>query len=95
MQCMSGERMMVNWVTIEPQQTVPRHQHEHEQAGLVIEGEIALTIGNETRVLHPGNGYVIPSGLPHAATAGPEGCLVVDIFAPPREDYLAMARAGM
>jgi quercetin dioxygenase-like cupin family protein len=90
MQAMTGGKIMVNWVTIEPNQVVPRHQHPHEQAGVMIEGALTLTIGDETRLLRPGDAYAIPPNLPHSATTGEEGCVVLDIFSPPREDYVAL-----
>lgn len=92
MSVMAGGKMMANWVRIEPGAAVPTHAHEHEQIGLVLEGEIIMTIGDETRALVPGHAYTIPGNLPHAAVAGPQGCLVIDIFSPPREDYRAAAR---
>jgi quercetin dioxygenase-like cupin family protein len=92
MNIMVGGRVMVNWVRIEPGAAVPTHAHEHEQVGFVLEGEIHMTIGDETRVLVPGHAYTIPGNYPHAAVAGPQGCLVIDVFSPPREDYRAVAR---
>lgn len=89
MNVMSGGRMMANWVRIEPGASVPIHAHPHEQIGLVLEGEIHMTIRDETRVLVPGHAYTIPGHVPHAAVAGPNGCLVIDIFSPVREEYLA------
>ncbi len=95
MQPVTGGRIMLSWVTIEPESEVPPHQHPHEQVGVVLDGELELTIGEETRLLHPGDAYTIPPGLPHAARTGAAGCLVVDIFSPPREDYLAeLQRTG-
>lgn len=92
MSVMTGGRVMANWVRIEPGVTVPTHAHEHEQVGLVLEGEINMTIGDETRALRPGHAYTIPGNCPHAATAGPAGCLVLDVFSPPREDYRTAAK---
>ena len=89
MQPMTGGRIMLSWVTIEPESEVPLHQHPHEQVGFVLEGELELTIGEETCLLRPGDAYTIPPELPHAARTRATGCLVVDIFSPPREDYLA------
>jgi quercetin dioxygenase-like cupin family protein len=90
MQSLTGGQIMINWVTIEPHQVVPRHQHPHEQAGVMLEGTLELTIGNETRRLRPGDAYAIPPNLPHSAVTADEGCVVIDIFCPPREDYLAL-----
>lgn len=92
MQPMTGSRIMLSWVTIEPESEVPLHQHPHEQVGFVLEGELELTIGEETRRLKPGDAYTIPPELPHAARTGAIGCLVIDVFSPPREDYLAEVR---
>ena len=83
-----GEKVMMNFITIAPGAVVPDHHHHHEQAGTVFEGALILTIGGETRTLHRGDAYVIPGGVPHAATTDERGCVVLDIFAPPREDYL-------
>lgn len=93
MNVMVGGRMMANWVRIEPGASVPTHAHPHEQIGLVLEGVIHMTIGDETRALEPGHAYTIPGNVPHAATAGPDGCVVLDIFSPIREEYAAAARA--
>lgn len=92
MNVMAGARAMCNWVRIDPGATVPLHDHPHEQLGLVLEGSLEMTIGDETRVIEPGVSYIVPGGVPHAATAGAGGCLVLDIFSPPREDYRSAAQ---
>ncbi len=92
MQSVTGGKLMANWVTIEPHRTVPRHQHPHEQLGVMLEGALELTLGDETRLLRPGDAYTIPGGVPHKAIGGPEGGLALDIFSPPREQYLELAR---
>lgn len=92
MQAVTGGRMMANWVTIEPHQVVPRHQHPHEQLGIMLEGALELTMGDEARLLRPGDAYTIPPNLPHSARTYDEGCVVLDVFSPIREDYLAMMR---
>ena len=87
MRSFTGGQLMLNWVAFQPHQVVPRHQHPHEQAGIMLQGSLTLTIGDETRQVTPGDGYAIPPHLPHGAVAGPDGCLVLDVFTPPREDY--------
>ena len=94
MQSITGERMMANWVSIEPNRTVPRHQHPHEQLGVMLEGALELTLGDETRLLRPGDAYTIPPNLPHSARTLDGPCVVLDIFSPPREDYLRAAAAS-
>lgn len=94
MNALTGARMMVNWVRLEPNGTVPDHSHPHEQIGFVLEGEIVMTIGDETRTVGPGNAYIVPGGVRHAGIGGPEGCLVVDVFSPVRDDYVEMAKGS-
>ena len=91
MQSISGGQLMANWVTIEPHQQVPRHQHPNEQLGVMLEGALELTIGEETRLLRPGDAYTIPPSLPHSARTLDEGCVVLDVFTPVREDYRRLA----
>ncbi|MBT3220926.1 MAG: cupin domain-containing protein [Proteobacteria bacterium] len=51
---------------IDPIGTVPLHKHG-EQWGIVIEGEMELTIGSETHRYEPGDSYHIPAGVEHGA----------------------------
>jgi quercetin dioxygenase-like cupin family protein len=82
-----GERAMLNWIEMEPGAVVPQHSHPHEQLGVILRGEITLTIAGVEHVMRPDDGYAIPGGVEHGGVAGPDGCLLVDVFAPVREDY--------
>ena len=53
--------------------------------------EITMTIDGVDHPLQPEGCYQIPGGVEHSATAGPEGCRVLDLFHPVREDYVARA----
>ncbi len=86
-QTLAGEGLMLSLVVMEPGAVVERHAHPHEQMGMLLEGELTFTIGEETRTLHPGEMWRIPGGVPHGATAGPAGCRALDLFHPVREDY--------
>ena len=88
-----GGAMMMGIVTLAPGAIVPLHQHPNEQIGYVLEGTIALTIGDETRDLGPGATYLIPGGTPHEGSSV-DGCVVIDVFSPPRPDYAALASAA-
>lgn len=92
MQAISGAAAMTAWIAIEPNTSLAVHHHPSEQIGVVLEGAIELTIVGETRRLGPGHAYAIPPDVPHGGVTGDEGCLVLETFAPPRPDYLAMAR---
>ena len=82
-----GEGVMLNVIDFEPGATVPLHSHPHEQLGIVLRGMQALVVDGVARELGPMEGYVIPGGVEHSAYCGPEGSLVLDVFAPVREDY--------
>ena len=82
---------MVCWVRIEPYRTLPIHRHPHEQLGVVLEGAVEVTVGNEARRLGPGDAYSVPPDVPHGGVTQAEACLVLETFTPVREDYLARA----
>ena len=82
-----GEDAMVNLIRFEPGATVPAHSHPHEQLGIVLEGMQALVVGGVAHELGPFEAYVLPGGVEHSAYCGPDGAVVLDVFAPVREDY--------
>lgn len=90
-----GERITLAVVELAPDAVVPGHEHEAEQLGIVIEGTVTFTIGDERRVLGPGGTWRIPSNVPHQVTTGPDGATVIDVFAPPRADWDALPSAGV
>jgi quercetin dioxygenase-like cupin family protein len=83
----NGERLSLGVVELDPGAVVQEHHHEHEQLGMVLRGAMMFRIGDETRQVGPGETWTIPSNVPHEATAGPEGAVVIDVFAPVREDW--------
>lgn len=82
-----GERLMLSLVEIDAGAEVPLHEHPHEQGGVVLQGTMRLTIGDESRVLSSGQMYIIPGNTPHRAVAVDGPVRVMDVFSPVREDY--------
>jgi quercetin dioxygenase-like cupin family protein len=82
-----GDRQSLAVVELDPNAIVPEHQHENEQLGIVITGSLMFRIADETRNLGPGETWTIPSNAPHEVKAGPEGAVVIDVFAPVRADW--------
>lgn len=80
-----GDNLLLSYVTLRPNALAPAHSHPHEQAGIVLSGAMDFTIGDETRTLHPGEMYLAPGNVVHQASAGAEGCVVVEVFSPVRE----------
>lgn len=91
MSVLVGGAMMLGVVTLAPGAVVPLHEHPNEQIGYVLEGIITLTIGEETRDLSAGASYLIPGNTPHEGSSA-EGCVVLDVFSPPRADYAELAQ---
>jgi len=82
-----GEKASLAVVELGPDAIVPEHAHANEQLGICVTGSITFTIDGEERQLGPGGTWRILSNRPHRAVAGPEGAVVVDIFAPARTDW--------
>jgi transcriptional regulator with XRE-family HTH domain len=59
-------------------------EHRGEEGGVVVRGRIEVTVGNDTRVLGPGEAYYFPSNLPHRfRNPGREVCEIVSCCTPP------------
>ena len=84
-----GEKLMMSYVRLEPHSIVAEHSHPHEQMGMVLEGTFELTIDGESRTLQEGDTYLIPSHVKHSAKAYDKVAIALDIFSPPREDYIS------
>jgi len=87
----TGERMMIAHVYLKKGDEVPRHSHENEQITYVLQGALQFWFGDndaEELTVRSGEVIVIRSMLPHRAFAL-EDTLDVDVFCPPRQDWLA------
>ncbi len=82
-----GEKMLLAIVNLDPHTRLPMHSHPHEQAGIVLEGEIEFTVAGEVRRLKPGDVYVIPGDVEHEARTFEQPVKVMDVFSPVREEY--------
>jgi quercetin dioxygenase-like cupin family protein len=61
-----GDQVLLCRVHYEPGKKVPRHAHEHsEQLMFLLEGSVTMTIGLETRELHPGDVVCVNRGVEH------------------------------
>jgi len=76
----------VSYWDLEPGAQIPPHSHPHEQVTSLIEGEMEMTVGGETKRFTPGCVVVIPPNTSHAVKAA-KACYVIDVFYPVREDY--------
>jgi quercetin dioxygenase-like cupin family protein len=87
----TSERMMIAHVYFKKGDDVPQHSHENEQLTYILEGALQFWLGPDGSrqiTVHAGEVLVIPSNVLHRALAL-EDTLDVDVFCPPREDWLA------
>ena len=84
----TGKEMMLSYVEFEPGAIVEAHSHPHEQVGMVVEGKARFFVGDEERLLGPGDMYTIPGGVTHRVVAEEGRVVAIDIFHPIRDDYV-------
>jgi len=82
-----GGRLTFGVVERDADTVVPEHSHEHEQLGMCLAGSLEFRVADETRELTPGMTWSIPSNVPHEVQVGAEGAVVIDVFAPTRDDW--------
>ena len=86
----TGERTMLAHVYLKKGCVVPRHQHENEQLTYILDGGLKFWIGEDEKeivIVRAGEVLHIPSNVWHKAEAL-EDTVDVDIFTPPRQDWL-------
>lgn len=86
----TGDDMMIAHVYLDKGAIVPQHSHHNEQITYIIEGALHFWIGEdgaEEVIVGAGEVLHIPSHVPHRALAL-EDTLDVDVFSPPRADWL-------
>jgi quercetin dioxygenase-like cupin family protein len=83
----TGEKVMLVNLSLAAGAVVSQHQHPHEQVSYVLAGALEFDINGEKRLVRGGEVVVIPSHVPHAVIVL-EDSQVLDVFSPPREDFL-------
>jgi quercetin dioxygenase-like cupin family protein len=89
-QLITSQRMMIAHVRLKKGDEVPKHSHENEQITYILEGALHFWLGakgDREVIVRAGEVLVIPSNLEHRAVALEE-TLDVDVFNPPRQDWL-------
>lgn len=69
-----------------PGASTGRHQltHEGEECGIVLRGELTISVNGEEAVLRAGEAYYFESSLPHSfKNSGPAECEVISACTPP------------
>ena len=64
------------------------HSHPHDQIVYIVRGHLKVTCLGKAFEMRAGDSFVVRGGVEHGASAL-EDSLVIDVFTPCREDYLA------
>jgi quercetin dioxygenase-like cupin family protein len=86
-QMLNGAAMTLARITLASGAVVPEHHHENEQIATVLAGRLRFALGDEERAVGAGESVLIPGNVPHSVVAL-EDSVVLDVFAPRREDWL-------
>jgi quercetin dioxygenase-like cupin family protein len=62
------------------------HSHPHEQITYIASGTTDFVLGDRVITVGAGDILVIPPDMPHGGGSG--ACVMVDFFAPKREDFV-------
>lgn len=84
----AGDQSMIVWWSILKGAHAASHSHANEQIFWMLAGSMEMRIGDERRICGPGEIGIIPGGVEHEAWFH-EDTQVIDVFSPPREDFLA------
>jgi quercetin dioxygenase-like cupin family protein len=91
-QYVTGSQSMFARLELKKGCIVPRHQHPNEQIYYITQGALLFVLGEEgstiEKIVREGELLVIPGNVPHSAEAL-EDTVDFDIFAPPRQDWIA------
>ena len=82
-----NEKLMMVRYVIKAGSIFPSHSHPHEQVGIMVEGEADFDIGGEKKHIGSGEGYSISGNVEHGAVFTKDS-IVIDVFHPPREDFI-------
>jgi len=87
-----GESVMVARVLLKKGCVVPLHSHHNEQVTYILEGALKFVLKDREITVRAGEVLRIPPNVPHEAIAM-EDTVDLDIFTPPREDWIAKTDA--
>ena len=85
----AAEGMTLSVASDESNAQLPLHRHESEQILIVMDGAIDLVVEGKQYHLEKGDVIVLPSNIEHGGYVSERGLSAIDIFSPPRQDFVA------
>ena len=77
----SGTNLTMAFMEIAPNKEGTAHDHRFDQCGIVVEGEMEMSVGEEKRLLKPMETYFIPAGAKHNWKTTSSAAKILDIVA--------------
>ena len=95
LRAIGGKQVLLCHVTYEPGTTVARHSHEiAEQVMWIIEGDVTMTVGDETKTLGAGDVVVVNRGIEHELHSE-GGMTFIEALAPVLKDHVPDAERDL
>ena len=91
----SGERITINFATVQPNSFFPVHRHEHEQIMMIMDGSSDWVVEGKLYHVEKGDVITFPSNVEHGGYILDKGLTVIDVFSPARQDMIAKQREAM
>jgi len=91
----AGQNALVSFLTMSPHSHFEVHKHEAEQIMIVVDGCCDEIIEGKLYRVSKGDVIVLPPNVEHGGYVLDQPCVVIDIFCPPRPDYLEKAKKAM
>ena len=85
----SAEKITLSFAVGEPNAQLSPHRHPNEQMLIVLDGAMDLVIEGKKYHLESGDVAVLPSNAEHGVYVSDKGSRVIDVFSPPRQDFVA------
>ncbi len=77
----AGANLSMAFMQIAADTEGPPHDHPFDQCGVVIEGEIEMSIGEDIRLFKPMEAYFIPAGIAHSWKTLGQTAAILDVTA--------------
>ncbi len=89
-----GEGFQASFLSVDENRVSNAHNHPEEQLMLVLGGSVDQTIDDVTTTLTEGDIVYLPTNMVHQATYGNLGAEIIDIFWPPRVDFVEKTKVS-
>lgn len=85
----SGNGVQCSFLSCDPGRVSPFHAHPEEQLTIILRGHVNETVMDSLQTMNEGDIVYLPSNMVHRGEYEKAGCDMLDVFWPPRPDFLA------